>query len=211
MKKILLVILLSMAVDASAQAVKVTTRNQSLTVNAGPNQTITLPAQATLNGSVVAKPGSLKPVITWLSSGSGAVTFSNPSSAVTTASFTTAGIYVLSLTGTTPKMHATSYVTVTVNGPVIPPNPNPTPKTNTLSWEAVAPTPTAPVDGYNLYKTDGGCDDPSTFIKANAQLITTIPYIDDPTPAAALCYFVRAVNSIGESGPSNIIWVPTKN
>lgn len=188
-----------------AQVNRVSNRNQSLTVYAGPAQTITLPATAALSGTITPKPGTLRTTAQWQSSGSAAVSFSNPTGAITTATFSTAGIYVLSLTGKTAKLSATSRVTVTVNGPTIPPA-----KANNLAWDPVIATATAPVDGYNLYRTDGGCDDLSTFQKANSQLITSPTYSDPPGTAGAWCYFVRAVNSAGEGPASNVIWIPTK-
>ena len=66
------------------------------TVDAGPDQFMEFPANATLNGIVVAPLGNA--TIQWrLYSGPAAVTFADPSDASTTASFTAPGTYTLML------------------------------------------------------------------------------------------------------------------
>src|SRR5262249_46558411 len=92
--------------------------NQAPVVDAGPDQTIDLPNVATLNGTVTddGLPSKGALTITWSKvSGPGDVTFSDPSSAVTTASFSTDGVYVLRLTGDDSKLSSSDDVTVTVN------------------------------------------------------------------------------------------------
>lgn len=185
-----------------AQVVRVSNRNSSLTVNAGAAQTVTLPDAAQLNGTVTPKPSTLRTTIAWSkTAGPGTVTFASPNAAATSAQFSIDGTYILTLSASTSKLSAKSNVTVTVNpAPIVP-----TVSVNNLAWDTVAGA-----DGYNLYRTDGACDDLATFQKANSQLITAIPYGDPPGTAAAWCYFVRAVNASGESAASNVIWVPTK-
>ncbi len=76
--------------------------NQAPQANAGPNQTITLPALVNLTGSasddgLPNPPGALS--FAWSTvNGPGVVTFGNPAAASTTASFAAAGVYVLRLT-----------------------------------------------------------------------------------------------------------------
>jgi hypothetical protein len=99
--------------------------NQSPTAFAGADQTITLPAAATLNGSAnddgLPMPPSLL-TLTWSKiSGPGTVTFANASALNTTASFSTAGTYVLRLTASDSASSASDDLTVTVNGQVQPP------------------------------------------------------------------------------------------
>src|SRR5208283_4334195 len=67
-------------------------------VNAGPNQTITLPVNSvTLNGNATDNGAAL--TITWsVVSGPGSVSFSSPNTAVTNAMFSSAGTYILQLT-----------------------------------------------------------------------------------------------------------------
>ena len=65
-------------------------------MNAGADQTITLPSSATLSGTVsddgLPTPGTV--TLNWARvSGPGTVTFSTPTAATTTASFSVAGTY----------------------------------------------------------------------------------------------------------------------
>jgi uncharacterized protein YjiK len=90
-------------------------------VSAGPDQTITLPAGATLDGTVTDDglpnpPGSV--TTTWTKqSGPGTVTFGNANAVDTTATFSQAGTYVLRLTASDSALSAFDELTVTVNPP----------------------------------------------------------------------------------------------
>jgi len=79
--------------------------NQPPVVNAGPNQTITLPAGATLWGFAWddGLPNPPAKLTTNLVEGqrSRTVTFADPNVPQTTATFSTSGTYVLQLTGPT--------------------------------------------------------------------------------------------------------------
>lgn len=92
------------------------------TVDAGPNQTITLPDVASLHGTVEDDglpnpPGSVS--TDWLKvDGPGLVTFADPKSIDTTASFFTPGDYILRLMANDSELAAFEEVTITVN-----PNP----------------------------------------------------------------------------------------
>jgi hypothetical protein len=91
-------------------------------VNAGSPQTITLPATASLSGSVK---DPNPPVSTMWSelSGPGTVTFDNPSALVTTASFSAPGVYVLQLAAIDNLKlsgSATVQITVDANTPATP-------------------------------------------------------------------------------------------
>src|SRR5207249_1093951 len=75
--------------------------NQPPVVDAGPDQTITLPSSASLQGTATddGLPAGASLSMSWMmASGPGRVTFSNPTAAVTTASFSALGTYVLRLT-----------------------------------------------------------------------------------------------------------------
>jgi hypothetical protein len=95
-------------------------QNQAPVVNAGPNQTITLPVnQVTLLGSTTddgLPNGTL--AITWSVVSGGTVSFYNPNEASTQASFSSAGTYVLKLTANDSQLQSSATTTVTVNPPV---------------------------------------------------------------------------------------------
>jgi hypothetical protein len=91
--------------------------NQAPTVGAGPDQTITLPAPATLDGTVTddglpSPPGTV--ATTWTGTGPGTVTFGDASAVDTTATFTVAGTYVLRLTASDSALSSFDELTVTV-------------------------------------------------------------------------------------------------
>ena len=91
--------------------------NQAPTVNAGADQTITLPSSATLAGSASddGLPSNTL-TITWSQiSGAGTATFANASSPTSSASFSAAGTYVLRLTANDGDLSSTDDVTITVN------------------------------------------------------------------------------------------------
>jgi len=98
------------------------TQNQPPVVNAGPDQTITLPAAAKLAGTATDDglpnpPGKL--TTTWtMVSGPGQVVIGNPSSPSTTATFPTSGVYVLRLTASDGSLSASDDIQIVVNPPV---------------------------------------------------------------------------------------------
>jgi hypothetical protein len=103
--------------------------NTAPTVEAGTNQTITLPAAASLNATVT-DDGLPNPpaavTVTWSKvSGPGTVTFADASAVDTTATFSVAGTYVLQLQASDSLLSATDTVTITVN-----PKPNTPPTVN---------------------------------------------------------------------------------
>jgi hypothetical protein len=86
-------------------------------VSAGANQTITLPASVTLNGTVTddGLPTPPKVTVSWSQvSGPGTVTFATPNLPSTRASFSVAGTYVLRLTASDGAAQTSSDVTVGV-------------------------------------------------------------------------------------------------
>ena len=93
--------------------------NKAPVVNAGADQALTLPAQAALNGSVTddGLPNN-QLAINWSKvSGAGTVTFTNPTAATTTASFSAGGVYVLRLTAGDGQLSSSDDVQVTVQAP----------------------------------------------------------------------------------------------
>jgi CubicO group peptidase (beta-lactamase class C family) len=94
--------------------------NAAPQVDAGTNLTVSFPMVANLNGTV-SDDGLPKPpgrtTSAWSKvSGPGAVTFSNVAAVDTTASFSTAGTYVLRLTASDGLLSVSDTVTVSVNG-----------------------------------------------------------------------------------------------
>ena len=93
--------------------------NRAPVVNAGTNQTITLPATAALAGAASDDgdpnpPGAL--TFGWSQvSGPSTVTFGTPNALNTTASFTVSGSYILRLTASDGQLGASSDVGITVN------------------------------------------------------------------------------------------------
>ena len=95
------------------------TGNQ-INVSVSAQNTVTLPNTLQLNGTVTDNVG-ITPVITWSQiSGPGTVTFANPQQAVTTASFSEAGKYVLQMTGSDSGVSSSVQVTVLVSPVPVP-------------------------------------------------------------------------------------------
>ncbi|TQV84960.1 PKD domain-containing protein [Aliikangiella coralliicola] len=88
--------------------------NQAPVANAGGNQTIELPASATLNGSCSddGLPVGASVSASW--TGPSGVTFANPASANTTASFASDGSYVLTLSCNDTELTGINTATITV-------------------------------------------------------------------------------------------------
>jgi len=87
-------------------------------VSAGSDQTVTLAAGATLQGAVMdINAGGTATTLWGVLSGAGTVTFGNPAALSTTASFSTPGVYVLTLTGTDSPSGLSDFrkVMITVN------------------------------------------------------------------------------------------------
>ena len=92
--------------------------NQPPIVSAGSNQTVSLPAVASLNGTASddGLPSGNTLTTTWSKfSGPGTVTFGNLNARSTTASFSVVGSYVLRLTATDGSLSNTANTTITVN------------------------------------------------------------------------------------------------
>lgn len=97
-----------------------TTANVAPTVDAGPNRSVQLGQQASLDGTVSddAKPVGAAVAVNWAkSAGPGTVTFAAANSVDTTAAFSAAGTYTLSLTASDTQLSAGDTMTVTVTDP----------------------------------------------------------------------------------------------
>ena len=114
--------------------------NQGPSANAGADQTITLPAGATLNGTanddgLPIPPGLL--TFGWTKiSGPGTVTFAPANALKTSADFSVSGTYVLRLTVGDGALLASDDLTVTVNGPNQPPL-----RVESVSWSGGGTSP----------------------------------------------------------------------
>ena len=95
--------------------------NAAPVVTAGADQGVTLPASASLQGSIVTDDGvPAAATVNWTKiSGPGTVTFGNASQGNTTASFSTQGTYVLRLTATDGELSSFDEVTVVVSPPTV--------------------------------------------------------------------------------------------
>ncbi|HEX9986266.1 MAG TPA: discoidin domain-containing protein [Thermoanaerobaculia bacterium] len=88
--------------------------NRAPHVNAGPDQSLTLPSNASLTGLVTDPEGDALTIGWTKASGPGVVTFAAANSAVTTASFSAAGTYVLRLTANDGELSDSDEVTIDV-------------------------------------------------------------------------------------------------
>jgi hypothetical protein len=100
-----------------------TVGNQAPTVNAGNDQTITLPAVANLDGTVsddgLPNPPATVTTLWSKVSGPGTVVFGNVYAVDTTATFGQAGTYVLQLLADDSALQSTDTVTITVNAALV--------------------------------------------------------------------------------------------
>ena len=111
------------ASDTVTVTVNAAATNAAPTVSAGGDRIITLGSLAFLQGSASddgrpSPPGAL--TLAWTRvSGPGTVTFLLPAAALTTATFSAAGTYVLRLTASDSVLSASDTVTVTVSGGIL--------------------------------------------------------------------------------------------
>lgn len=109
---------------------------QAMSVNAGADKSITLPSTSTTIAASVTNPTNGTPVLAWtMVNGPAAVSFSAPTAATTTATFSTAGTYTLRLTATVAPLSVSDDVVVIVN---------PAAQVSGLTFEAESGTVTAP-------------------------------------------------------------------
>ena len=141
--------------------------NQAPVVDAGPDQTITLPSSANLNGTVTDDglpnpPGTV--TTTWSEvSGPGPATFGNASAVDTTASFSASGTYVLRLTADDSALQSSDDLTVTVNPASQNLVGNPGFETDTTGWNTSGSDA-----GVTLTRVSGGHSGGWSGLVANA-------------------------------------------
>jgi hypothetical protein len=166
--------------------------NQAPSVSAGPDHAVSLPADSILDGTIT-DDGLPNPpgftTATWTKvSGPGAVTFADPSSVDTTASFSAAGTYVLRLSATDSALTAADDVTVTASSTQV----NTAPSVDAGSDQVVHLPSSASLQGI---VTDDGLPNPPaattlTWSKVSGPGAVTF---QDPNAASTLAGF-------GESG-----------
>ncbi|MBV9181153.1 MAG: Ig-like domain-containing protein, partial [Acidobacteria bacterium] len=186
--------------------------NQAPVVNAGPNQTITLPTNTvTLHGTATddGLPNNTLTIAWTQVSGPGTVTFNTPSQAVTDASFPVAGTYVLQLTANDSQLSSSSNVTVTVTSSVSlslsPPaaGPNVTGTSQTLTAllkTGTGPTAT-PIAGVSVQFAVTGPNATSGSSTTNASGAATFTYtgISSGTDTVTASYLGASSNSASVS------------
>jgi RHS repeat-associated protein len=147
-----------------------TPQNTAPVVNAGADQTITLPSNVTLQGSITddGLPQGANLSITWTKvSGTGNVTFSSPNTAITQATFSQAGTYILRLNASDTELTGTDEVEIIVNSPA------------------------------NQAPTVNAGTDQSITLPASANLVGTANDDELPNPPATLTYTWAKVSSAG--------------
>ena len=178
--------------------------NQPPAVTAGANQTITLPQNTVaLRGDARddGLPAGSTLSVTWSTlSGPAQVTFSDPNSLVTQATFGAAGIYVLQLLASDTLLQATSQVIVTVNSSVAPPPAPPVVSIAGLTdgQEITKPTPIIGSVStgswkleYSLLDGNGNPTTFTTFASGTAPVTNTTLGTFDPTVLLNGQYVVR--------------------
>ena len=174
--------------------------------NAGPDQSITVPANTvTLNGSATddGQPnGSI--TYSWKKlTGPGNVTFGNASQAVTTAQFSKAGTYTLQLTANDGQLSATDNVIITVNpaaaGSTIRINSGGTSYTDSSSqvWSADAYFTGGPAASYTA--TVSGTSDPTLYqSERSAKTLTYNIPVANGTSSVTLAFSEMVFNAAGK-------------
>lgn len=163
--------------------------NAAPVVSAGSNQTITLPATATLSGGATDDglpnpPGAL--TYQWSQvSGPAAASIANPTQAGTTVSFPAAGAYVFSLTASDGALSNSASVQVTVN-----PRPNQPPTVSAGADQTITLPATAALNGSAT--DDGLPNPPAALTLAWSQVSGPVPaLVNAPTQAATTASFVQ--------------------
>jgi len=149
------------ATDTDTVVITVLEPNSAPTVNAGADDSITLPTNSvSLNGTVtddgLPNPPGVVTTAWSKDSGPGAVTFGNAAAVDTTATFSTDGTYVLRLTADDDDLTAYDTVTITVY-----PQPNTAPTVNAGADNTITLPASAPLSGT---VSDDGLPDPPGLV-----------------------------------------------
>ncbi|MCE7985134.1 MAG: hypothetical protein DYG89_28510 [Caldilinea sp. CFX5] len=153
------------ALTSSDDLIITVSTNQAPVVNAGPDQTIALPSQATLDGAVSDDGFPLPPSVTTAWSqvdGPGTVAFGNSSAVDTTAAFSVAGVYTLRLTANDGALSSSDDLIITVNAQT-----NQAPLVNAGADQTILLSSSAALDGA---VSDDGLPAPPSVITAWSQV-----------------------------------------
>jgi hypothetical protein len=203
---------LSSSDDMTVTVAPAPPNNSAPSVNAGVDQSVTLPSAASLDGTVTddGLPAGSTLSQTWSKvSGPGTVTFGDSTAQDTTAAFSTSGTYVLRLTGTDGALSSSDDVTVTVN-PAPPVNQAPSvnagPDSSVTLPSAAGLDGTASDDGLpsgsTLATTWSKVSGPGTVTFGNASAQDTTA-----TFSAAGSYVLRLTASDGTLSSSDTVTI----
>jgi RHS repeat-associated protein len=188
-------------------------QNQAPVVDAGPNQTITLPVNTVTLDGVATDDGLPNNTLTisWSKvSGPGTVTFSSPSTAVSQATFSTYGVYVLQLTANDSELSTSATTTVTVNPEpisiVLNPamvGPNVTGTTQAMTATVTIGNTGSPISGASVQFTVTGANATTGNGTTNSSGVATFSY----TGAKQGADTVQATSSGNASNTVSITWI----
>jgi len=178
--------------------------NAAPSVSAGPDRTITLPATASLDGTVTndGLPVGAAVTSTWSKvSGPGTVTFGSATAVDTTASFSVAGTYVLRLTASDTVLSASDDVQVVVNGAVTTaPAITTQPSNATVTAPATATfTVTASGSPVPTYQWSSAPSGSATFTAISGATSASYTTGATSTAMSGIKYRCVATNSVGST------------
>lgn len=191
-RMVLFVCFLFVASPTFAQHGRNKNKKPQLTVNAGPDQTVTFPTSVLLNGTYAVSPSQSVTVSWSKSSGPGIATFSNTHVLAPTATFSLAGTYVLKFTVSASRLSKSDTVTINeLSAPLAPVN---------LAWDAVVDSN---LIGYNVYRSETSGVFGATPLNGSTLILGT-SYTDSTVQLGHTYYYiVRSVTVYLESSNSN--------
>lgn len=181
------------------------TANRAPVVSAGADQSIVLPASATLNGTATddGLPGNSL-TTTWSKvSGPGTVTFGSPGTLQTTATFASAGSYVLQLSANDGAASASSTLAVTVTNPPTPVISQVVVSSITLSGATVSWVTNVPSTSEVAFGTSNSLGSSSgidpVLVTSHSVVLNTL------SSGTTYFYQVKSVNGVGVPGASAVL------
>ena len=189
--------------------------NKAPTVDAGPDQTVTLPNTATLGGTATddGLPAGSALSVTWTKvSGPGSVTFSNPNSAAAVATFGEAGSYVLQLSAGDSALTSNDQVTVNVNPAVPPPTvgiSSPADGSEVTTRTPIVGTVSEGSSWRLEYSPAGGAPSWTTLASGGTPVNNGLLAVFDPTLLLNGTYVVRLVATDAASQTSTTTFTAT--